>query len=97
MRADHAAPTPTPTFLDPNKSCLVVGESAARAVSVCEWLLSAGARDVSVSLAGRGSSGGSSGSGWLARRLALLAAHYDAAVCLRMRTASEPEELVQVH
>ncbi|KAK3917296.1 Fatty acid synthase, partial [Frankliniella fusca] len=62
-------------LLDPCRSCLVLGGSGPRAVSVAEWLLSSGARDVSVSLTGR-----AAGSAWLSRRLAMLAAHYGASV-----------------
>ncbi|XP_052132937.1 uncharacterized protein LOC127752220 [Frankliniella occidentalis] len=85
MKSDSAAAT---SFLDPCRSCLVLGSSAARAVSVAEWLVSSGARDVSVSLAGR-----AAGSAWLARRLSLLASHYGASV---RALPSPPADLTQL-
>lgn len=87
MKSEQSAKATS--LLDPSRSCLVVGGPASRAVSVSEWMLSSGARDVSVALAGR-----AAGSGWLARRLGLLAAHYGASV--RALPAADPQQLVKV-
>ncbi|XP_034236951.1 fatty acid synthase-like [Thrips palmi] len=74
--------------LDASRGCLVVAP-AAKAVSLAEWLLSIGARDVSLAP----STAVGAASAWLARRSAQLAAHYGATV--RALQPAGPQQLVE--
>ncbi|XP_034250583.1 fatty acid synthase-like [Thrips palmi] len=75
-------------LLDAGRSCLVIGP-AAKAVSLAEWLLSIGARDVSLAP----STAVRAASAWVSRRLGQLAVHYSATV--RALQPADPQQLVK--